>query len=233
MITDKPLKILGETEKFVVIDKPINLEVHASGSTENTHNTVQARIRHQLNDDALHLCHRLDRVTSGLLLMAKGATANSEISQLFQDRLVSKFYIAVSDQKPKKKQGSIKGDMQKARNGSWKLARSHSNPAVTRFFSFGLGTGKRLFVLKPETGKTHQLRVAMKSLGAPILGDTRYGGTESDRCYLHAYSLGFNLDGVAYYYQSLPQEGDAFQAESLVKCIAGIGDFSELSWPHK
>jgi len=85
-----------------------------------------------------------------------------------------------------------------ARNGSWKLLRSVENPAVTQFFSFGLTPGLRLYLLKPHTGKTHQLRVALKSLGVPLLGDTRYGADKSDRAYLHAWQLAFELDGKSY-----------------------------------
>jgi len=61
--------------------------------------------------------------------------------------------------------------MLKARRGAWKLARSKESPALTEFVSTSLGQGLRLFLLRPYTGKTHQLRVAMKSLGAPIIGD--------------------------------------------------------------
>ena len=61
--------------------------------------------------------------------------------------------------------------MQKARNGAWKLCQSKENPAITRFESVSCEPNLRLFILKPQTGKTHQLRVAMKSLGSPILGD--------------------------------------------------------------
>ena len=62
--------------------------------------------------------------------------------------------------------------------------------AKNQFFSKGIA-GQRTFVLKPTTGKTHQLRVTLKSIGAAILGDTAYGGTPSDRRYLHAYGLDF------------------------------------------
>ena len=87
--------------------------------------------------------------------------------------------------------------MGKARNGSYRLLRTLDNPAITRFWSrLDTSFGERLFLLKPHTGKTHQLRVAMKSLGAPIFGDTRYGGDEADRTYLHAWALEFN-DGQA------------------------------------
>ena len=84
--------------------------------------------------------------------------------------------------------------MKKAREGAWKLCQTKENPAITRFASVSCEPNLRLFILKPQTGKTHQLRVAMKSLGSPILGDGLYGkNTEKiDRTYLHATQLEFD-----------------------------------------
>jgi len=111
--------------------------------------------------------------------------------------------VALSDRKPTKSQGRIAGDMERSRRGSWRLLRSAANPAVTHFRSWGLPgcrKGMRLYVLKPETGKTHQLRAAMKANGAPILGDPLYASAEDarleDRCYLHATALRLPAFGV-------------------------------------
>ena len=82
--------------------------------------------------------------------------------------------------------------MEKSRRGAWKLMRSTENPAVTEFNCQSLEPGLRLFVLHPHTGKTHQLRVAMKSLGSPILGDTLYGGKAASRMFLHAWKIKFD-----------------------------------------
>lgn len=113
---------------------------------------------------------------------------------------MAKYYVALSARKPARKQGSVTGDMTRGRSSSWKLLRSSSDPAVTRFQSYSLAAvqpGLRLFLLKPETGRTHQLRVAMKSLGASILGDPLYGAAaaaaEQQRMYLHAAALRVQL----------------------------------------
>ena len=149
--------------------------------------------------------HRLDKLTSGLLIFAKSASVAAQFGVLFSERLIEKYYLAVSDKKPKKKQGLIKGDMSKGRNGSYLLLKTHQNPAVTQFFSFSLGQGQRIFVLKPHTGKTHQLRVAMKSIGAPINGDPRYYPNNKEAIgQLHAWCLRFNLAGQDYHYQTSP-----------------------------
>jgi len=122
-------------------------------------------------DGPLYPVHRLDKATSGCLLLAKSKEAAAQISKAFASRHVAKYYIAVTDKKPSKKMGSVSGDMQRSRRSSWKLLRSQQNPAVTSFMqtSFALeGYGTlRLFALKPHTGKTHQLRV----ITTPLFND--------------------------------------------------------------
>ena len=96
--------------------------------------------------------------------------------------------------------------MQKSRNGCYQLCRSHNNPAITYFTSHTLAPHLRAYVLQPKTGKTHQLRVAMKSLGSPILGDVRYGGTPAARTYLHAQRLAFDWQGQAKIFELEPED---------------------------
>lgn len=176
---------------FVVIHKAEGIAVHADEDS-----LLLPQVAAQLGVERVWLVHRLDKPTSGALLLALNAQAASTLATLFADRKVQKTYVALSDHKPSKKQGWVKGDMEKARRGAWKLLRSMHNPAVTYFTSQGLGNGTRLFTLHPHTGKTHQLRVAMKSLGSPILGDTLYGGTAAERVYLHAQRLQFAYAGA-------------------------------------
>lgn len=142
--------------------------------------------------------HRLDKVTSGIQLFARDKATNQMLSAAFRERSMSKYYLALSHKRPRKKQGWVKGDMAKARGGSYKLLRTMANPAITQFAACSVNFQGRscwLFLLKPHTGQTHQLRVALKSLGAPILGDKRYGGDDAERCYLHAWRLDFDDQG--------------------------------------
>ena len=171
------------------------------------------------------LVHRLDKVTSGLLILALNAESAAEFFRLFSEHHIQKTYLALSNQKPKKKQGLIVGDMQKARNGAWKLCQSKENPAITRFESVSCEPNLRLFILKPQTGKTHQLRVAMKSLGSPILGDALYAkNTENiDRTYLHAARLKFEFKGQAFDVFTLPKEGEWWHREGVMSQIQKIG----------
>lgn len=165
----------------------------------------------QLGVEQVWLVHRLDKITSGLLILALNKEAAANFYTLFEQHKIQKTYWAISDKKPKKKQGKIVGDMQKSRNGAWKLCHSKENPAITQFTSCRIDPPLRHFILQPKTGKTHQLRVAMKSLGSPILGDSLYSGSESDRVYLHAHQLEFNYQNEHFYVQALPESGQIWQ----------------------
>ncbi|MFL0799311.1 MAG: RNA pseudouridine synthase [Agarilytica sp.] len=188
-------------------------------------------VRKELDDQNLFPVHRLDKDTSGLMLIAKGREATKELSELFRLRKVEKFYIALTDKKGQKKQGSIKGGMIKGRRGSWMLTQSKENYSTTQFFSYGLSESRRVLLMKPLTGKTHQLRVAMKSNSAPILGDRRYGGSLSDRMYLHAFKLVFELGGEHFAIESLPLEGRYFLDEGFPSFIKSLGAPESLKWP--
>ncbi len=195
--------IVFDHPDFFVINKYPNVSVHKDDNDVS----LLSFISEKTGVDALYLIHRLDKMTSGLLLLGKNQQAASTLSLLFAKKEVEKFYLAVSKQKPKKKQGAIIGDMAKSRRSMWKLSPSKNNPAVTQFFSTSLSEGYRLFLCKPKTGKTHQIRVALKSLGAPILGDVIYGGEESDRGYLHAFGLAFQYRMQPFTFTLLPPEG--------------------------
>lgn len=175
---------------FYIFEKPPGVSFHNEQGDGFFASLVAA-----YPNETLFPVHRLDRITSGLLLVARNAEAAKALSALFEQGKIQKTYLALSDRKPTRKQGLIKGDMERTRNGSWKLLRTQANPAITRFTSESVAPGLRLFTLKPQTGKTHQLRVMMKAIGAPVLGDERYGGTPAERGYLHASGLEFEWKG--------------------------------------
>lgn len=188
-------RILFQHPAFLVIDKQPGIGMHDEGGEPGLLNPGLVNRVKADTGLTLYPVHRLDKMTSGLVLLARTTEANRTLSMAFAAREVSKQYLALSDRKPKKKQGWVKGDMQKGRGGSWMLTRSLDNPAISWFDSVSVREGLRLYRIKPQTGKTHQIRVALKSIGAPILGDERYGGTRADRGYLHAWRLRFTLAG--------------------------------------
>jgi len=212
-VSRKPVSILYQNDRFVVTVKDAG---------ENFHSEEEAgfvvRVSAQLGIP-LYSVHRLDKMTSGLLILAKSSEAAAEFTRMFEERQIEKYYLAISTRKPKKKQGWIKGDMAKARRGDYKLLTTMDNPAITQFLSASLRPNERVFLIKPHTGKTHQIRVALKSLGAPITGDERYAQADEarkeERGYLHAYALRFSFDGEAFSFVLPPEEGERFLSEAM------------------
>lgn len=211
------IEVVYQHSDFIIINKPEGISVHKDQEEQG----LTELIAKQLNVPQVWLVHRLDKVTSGLLILALNAESAAEFSRLFSEHKIHKMYLALSNQKPKKKQGLIVGDMKKARDGAWKLCQTKENPAITRFESVSCESNLRLFILKPQTGKTHQLRVAMKSLGSPILGDGLYGkNTEKiDRTYLHAAQLEFDYLNDFISVTCLPSQGQFWIKSSVFEQI--------------
>lgn len=203
------IELLYENSAFVLVDKPAGLNFHSEDEAG-----LVVLTKELLKLEELYPLHRLDKMTSGLVLFGKTKEAAQRFGKMFEERKVEKYYLAISLRKPKKKQGWVKGDMQSARRGDWMLLTTNTNPAVTQFHSTALREGERGFLVKPHTGKTHQIRVALKSLGAPIAGDLRYARSEEakkeDRGYLHAYALRFSYEGKEYAFVQAPREGERF-----------------------
>lgn len=227
--------LIFENKDFIVVAKPTGLSVHCDDGLAGFTVILSEQLKIKL-----FLVHRLDKVTSGLMIFAKNAQVAAVFGNMFQERLVSKYYLAISDKKPLKKQGSVKGDMQKSRRMSWHLSKTKTNPAVTRFKSASIGEGMRLFLLKPETGKTHQLRVALKSLGSAIVGDPIYYSSNNDnsdskssvtRCYLHAWQLNFAFAGQRYHFKYDPNEGRLFDSCSVNDALQQWSEPDKLDWP--
>lgn len=213
-----PFRLLHLTEHWLAIDKAPGIGFHA----QEAEPSLIDRVRATLDCEALWPVHRLDRVTSGLVLFARSADMARQLGDAFAHHRVHKEYLALADKAPSKKQGWVKGDMEKGRNGQWKLTREQTNPAVTRFFSAGLGNGLRLFRLLPQTGRTHQLRVAMKSLGSAILGDPLYNpASTADRTYLHAWRL--VIPTLAIDLECPPQIGEHFVDPAFLAQLRGLG----------
>lgn len=214
--------LIFENSDFAVVSKPAGANFH---SEEEAGFVV---LTSQELGIPLYPVHRLDKMTSGLVIFAKSAETAALFGSMFENREVEKFYLAISTRKPKKKQGWVKGDMAKARRGDYKLLASMENPAITQFISASLRPNERLFLIKPHTGKTHQIRVALKSLGAPVAGDGRYAHAEEarkeDRGYLHAYALRFVFKGETYEFVLPPVEGERFLSE---ECLAMLEQWRE------
>lgn len=221
------IDIIFDHQDFVVLNKPCGIAVQ---DEEHRQGIIPIACA-QLGLERLWLVHRLDKVTSGLLILAKSEKAAAEFGRQFEAHLIQKFYLALAPKRPKKKQGTVSGGMKKVRDGLWMLDESFNQRATTQFFSFSLMPNMRLFVVKPLSGKTHQIRVMMKSLGSPILGDSLYKGEASDRTYLHAYGLKFEYQQHNIELLCPPKEGGVFISVNTQSFISSLALPWTLNWP--
>ena len=209
------MKVIFENSDFVIFDKPHELNFHS----EDAEAGFVVLATKQLKAEQLYSVHRLDKMTSGLIILAKSSKIANSFTKMFEKKEIQKFYLALSLRKPKKKQGWIKADMGSSRRGSYKLLKTKENPAITQFISCALRVGERFFLVKPHTGKTHQIRVALKSIGSPVAGDIRYANAdnakEEDRGYLHAYAVSFTLDSKEFSFVCKPSFCERFLSNEV------------------
>jgi tRNA pseudouridine32 synthase/23S rRNA pseudouridine746 synthase len=220
--------MIADNDHFIVINKQSGINFHSEDGEFGVVVAAEKYLKIKLFS-----VHRLDKMTSGLLLLAKSSAVANALSTLFKNHDIQKFYLAISDKKPKKKKGLIKGGMQKSRRAMWKLTNQEDNLAITQFLSYSLSEGKRLFIVKPKTGKTHQIRVALKSISSAICGDHLYAEKQNvyDRGYLHAYQINFNLYEQDYRFNCLPETGELFLSQVFLTKIESIADVNALAWP--
>jgi 23S rRNA pseudouridine1911/1915/1917 synthase len=195
-IPEIELEILYEDDDCLVVVKPEGVLTHSKGAF-NPEATVSTFIRSRtngMNDNRGGIVHRLDRVTSGLLICAKNEQALSWLQKQFSDRHAVKTYVAVVEGSLEQQEAII--DMPIERNPK-KPQTFRAGPngkiATTQYKVLKDNGIYSLVELKPKTGRTHQLRVHMTQIGHPIVGDTLYGAKPAKRTYLHALSLELTL----------------------------------------
>ncbi|MEQ8353497.1 MAG: pseudouridine synthase [Leptospiraceae bacterium] len=230
-----PVILIQETEDYAAFYKPAGLVFFEDSQKTDFLDEMRALCSDQA--DRLYPVHRLDKVTSGILLCAKGRKNANLLGNEFRFHRAEKIYVALSARAGFKKAALIVGDMEKSRRGSYKLLRTRDNPARTSFVSEPLQeqrTGLRLLWVRPITGKTHQIRVALKSVGFSILGDPLYNAfseaRQEDRTYLHALALRFNLQGKEFQIRELPREGEEFLNPLCLETIKETDPYS-LDYP--
>lgn len=195
------IDIVYEDENVLVIDKPVGLLTHAKGALVEEFTAsdfVKESTTYKSDTNRPGIIHRLDRDTSGILLMVKNDTTAKLISKQFTDRTVKKEYVAVVSGVPVPPKAKL--DLPIGRNPSTPSTfrvDAGGKPAQTVYEIVDSNENNQhaLVTLKPRTGRTHQLRVHMAYLGTPILGDKVYGKETADRMYLHAHKLEVTLPG--------------------------------------
>ena len=181
-----PPKVLYQDENLMVIDKPAGLS------------SIIKDLQPHFKEPIL-LVHRLDKMTSGVLILALNKTAQEEMEKLFFNRAIEKTYLAITHGRISTSSGEITEPLKlkkRFQGGVIYQTTKYGKKAVTLWKRLALGKAESFLVLKPKTGRTHQIRVHLSSIGHPIIGDSIYtakptSAFRSPRMLLHAYKVEF------------------------------------------
>ena len=197
------LSILYENADVVAVNKPVGLITHSDGRTKEV--TAEDWFNETYNVKGAGYVHRLDRDTSGVLVFAKNPAAYEFLRKAFHDRDVQKTYLAFVYGVLKEKNGVIDFDIGRSRSdfrlrSAQPKAKGRLRDALTHYEVVSETAGYSLLQMTPETGRTHQIRVHLKAIHHPIVGDPLYAPNHPaalgiTRLGLHAYKLDVPLPG--------------------------------------
>jgi 23S rRNA pseudouridine1911/1915/1917 synthase len=195
------LKTLYEDTDVVAVLKPAGMLTHGDGRSQEK--TAEDWFSERYGVQDAGYVHRLDRDTSGVLLFAKNLAAYEFMRRAFHDHAVKKTYLAIVYGVPKDKNGVIDFDIGRSRKdfrlrSAQPKAKGRLREALTRYHVVGEYKDCALLEVTPKTGRTHQIRVHLKAIHHPVVGDALYARNRSSvlsvsRLALHAYTLEFSL----------------------------------------
>lgn len=198
---DIPLDIIFENDDLIVVNKPAGMVVHpaaghASGTLVNAVLGYDPDMEGIGGEERPGLVHRLDKETSGLIVLAKNERAHNWLQDQFRLRKVEKTYLALVDGKPPTPSGRVEafiGRDPKARKKMAIVSAGKGRESVSEYKTLETFKNHTLLEFHPHTGRTHQIRLHCQFLGCPIVGDSVYGKRAItltiDRHFLHAYRL--------------------------------------------
>ena len=204
---DIPLDIVFENEDLIVVNKPAGMVVHpaaghASGTLVNAVLGYEPDIEGIGGEERPGVVHRLDKETSGLILLAKNERAHRWLQDQFRLRKVEKIYLALVDGKPPTPSGRVEAHIGRDPSHRKRMAivpESRGREAISEYRTVESFREHALLEFHPLTGRTHQIRLHCAFLGCPIVGDGVYGRKKSsleiDRHFLHAHRLKIILPG--------------------------------------
>jgi len=193
------LRIAWQDEHLLVVDKPAGVVVHpGTGHTSGT--LVHGLLAHDAaggDEDRPGIVHRLDRDTSGLLVVARSDEAHERLQELIRRRRVERRYLALVKGAPRSRTGRIEAPIGRDRLDKSRHSLDTTTPrdAVTHFAVLELLGPRALLELTLETGRTHQIRVHLEAIDLAVSGDRTYGAADDlglERQFLHAARLGFD-----------------------------------------
>jgi len=218
---DIPVPVLYEDNDVLVVDKPAGLTVHPAPGHRG-HTLVNAVLSHlaTIEGDAERpgIVHRLDRDTSGVMVIARNAAAHAGLAAQFKQHKVTKVYLALVRGRLSPEEGVIESAIGRDTGDRKKMAvtgESRGRQAVTRYRVLRYTGNYTYLEVMPQTGRTHQIRVHLAAIGYPVVGDATYGVEVSflSRQFLHAHRLGFHLPSTGGYVEfTSPLPADLEQA---------------------
>ena len=206
---DIPLNIIYEDDDLLVIDKPAGLTVHPAPG-HPTHTLVNAILSHLSSlpdtDDWQRpgVVHRLDKDTSGVMLVAKNSAAQLNLTNQFKTHSVAKAYLVLVKGHLTPEDGIIEAPIGRDRRHRERMAvvdEDRGREARTQYHVVSYTGNYTLLEVRPETGRTHQIRVHLAAIGYPVVGDKVYGAKSPylSRQFVHASRLGFKLPSTDKY----------------------------------
>jgi len=226
---DIPLDIIFENDDLIVVNKPAGMVVHPaaghySGTLVNAVLGYDPDLEGIGGEERPGLVHRLDKETSGLIILAKNERAHNWLQDQFRLRKVEKTYLALVDGKPPTPAGRVEAPIGRDPSHRKKMAilpPGKGREAVSEYKTLESFRNHTLLEFHPHTGRTHQIRLHCQFLGCPIVGDSVYGKRNStvtiDRHFLHAFQLKIILPG-----EKSPREFEADLPEELKNVLEEV-----------
>ena len=205
--------IIFQNNDFLVINKWAHIATQGGSK-------INLSIDHIIKNINLNyrLVHRLDKETSGLLLISKNLKYAKYFSSLFKQKLIEKFYVALCEGSPKNKNSKV---ILNIKNKNQEIEKT-----ITNYNVLDYKNSITQILYKPETGKTHQLRIVSKNLGCPIIGDNKYNINSSykrENLMLHAFALKFSINNKKFHFFSeLPDYFLTFLKKNKLKNIKNL-----------
>lgn len=190
-----PLSILFEDDALLALDKPVDLVVHPGAGTHKTTLVEGLLATRNLpaTDDPSRpgIVHRLDKGTSGVMVVAKTNRALESLKEQFAERMVAKSYLAIVEGTIEEDEGTIDAPVGRdPARPSRMTVLPRGRPAQSEFQVLNRSEDRTLLWVRPRTGRTHQIRTHLRYIGHPVLGDEVYGGSApASRMFLHAWRL--------------------------------------------
>ncbi|MFK7973648.1 MAG: RluA family pseudouridine synthase [Rickettsiaceae bacterium] len=182
--------LLQANDNYIIINKPHGIAVQGGTKIDLSIDDALSYLNYEQGTN-YKLVHRLDKDTSGVLIIANGYINASKLTKAFQDKLIQKKYIAVLSGVLNTTEGVVANNLAKNKSGIYELVQQcqHGKYAETSYTILATNNHVSLVEFQPSTGRMHQLRSHSKTLGCPIVGDSKYGGLHYKRMLLHAKQL--------------------------------------------